>query len=172
MVTSFFSDNFNDIAIFEFSIDSHHFSVNLCPRHVITNIGMNRVRKINRRGFFRKIDHISFWSKYKYAILKEIHLEIFKKFTRFRYIFLTFNKLIDPKHIFFERLSLFSHHTLRTKVNLENRGKRERRSKKMCFGSINLLNVKKMYLKRVNFLKISRWISLRIVYLYLLQKEM
>src|SRR3989344_109904 len=70
-----------------------------------------------------------------------------------------------------KKRGMASHHTLRTKVNLENRGKRERRSKKMCFGSINLLNVKKMYLKRVNFLKISRWISLRIAYLYLLKKE-
>src|SRR3989344_5269011 len=106
-MTSFFSDNLNNVAVFEFSIDSYHFSVNLCPRHVITNIRMNRIRKINRRGFFGKIDHVSLWSKYKYAILKEIHLEIFKKFTRFGYIFLTFNKLIDPKHVFLERLSLF-----------------------------------------------------------------
>ena len=62
---------------------------------------MNLKGKIKRCGSCRKINYISLRSKDEYLIVKEVHLQGLKEFSRIISLFLPFKRLSEPGQLLF-----------------------------------------------------------------------
>ena len=95
----FLSKNFYDVAVSQRMVKRNHFSVHARANRSVSDVRVNPVRNVYRRGPLGEVKDISFRRKNENPILEKIDFQGFEKFARVFEFLLPLAKLQDPRSL-------------------------------------------------------------------------
>ena len=89
------------IAVLQLVLQRYNLAINLGTYAVMSHLGVDAVGKINRHRTLRQVYNISIWSKDKYLIRENIHLQGFQILAGIIYLMLQIHHLPQPGNFLF-----------------------------------------------------------------------
>ncbi|CAH0294241.1 hypothetical protein SRABI106_03593 [Rahnella aquatilis] len=89
-------DDFNLIAHMQLIGERHDAAANFRPDTPVPHITVDVIRKVERRGAHRQVDHVAFWRKHVDAIVEHLAAHFVEHFARIGHFFLPRDKFSQP----------------------------------------------------------------------------